>query len=239
MQVSPAVTTKWYLTFDSNCSDCARIASVVAEKAPTDLEIVSMHSFEGRELHSKHEVDQRPTLFITSNGAERHYHGIAMMAKITFMVGPLRALRLAKAMGESQQIASPTVGKNKPEIDRVERRLFVKGLGATIGGVALALSASQKSSALSSISCGYGVTTAIGGNVLLGAGGANVRDCPSLSGQVCYTYTGGQRINITGRVNGGFANGNRVWFRIANAESTSNCRGGDLWISQSTTINSR
>lgn len=234
MQVASKVATKWYLTFDSNCSDCARIASAVAEKASTDLEVVSMHSFEGRELHSKHKVGQRPTLFLTSNGSERFYHGIAMMAKITSRVGPLKALRLAKAMGESRRMASATVGESESKSDRIERRHFVKALGATIGGVALALSASQKSSALRSTTCGYGATTAVGGSVYVGVP-ANVRDCPSLSGQICYTYTAGQNISITGRCNGGYANGNRVWFRVANNESVSNCRGGDLWISQSTT----
>lgn len=128
-------TPRWILGFDGSCDTCSRIADQARSIVGDTIEVLSLRSVEVREWqHAAFGANPPfvPTLFMVIDADVRAWTGSAMTARLTRLLGPRRALKLARVVG-SEAIAFENV--HNPS-----RRNLMRGLvGTGAAGLLLGL----------------------------------------------------------------------------------------------------
>lgn len=126
---------RWVLGFDGSCQTCTVIGQMVNDIAGDRLESANLRSPELVSWRSRvlpSDAPWLPTLFRAEHGHVEAWTGAAMVGKLTQLLGPVKAVRLARAVGQSA--VNPEVAHN------LGRRQVLKAMiGSGAAGALIAL----------------------------------------------------------------------------------------------------
>jgi len=94
--------SRWVLGFDGSCHTCARMAEQARSIAGDTIEILSLRTTEVQAWSISAlgpDAPWTPTLYEVSEGDVRAWTGSAMAARLTRLLGPRRAIKLARMIG--------------------------------------------------------------------------------------------------------------------------------------------
>lgn len=120
-------TPEWFLGYDGACGRCSAIQEMVSHIAGGQLTPVNLHDPVARAWREEAlgaDVPFAPTLFRVRDVNVSAWVGKAMIAKLVTVLGPRKAMELAKEVGQVDDTGSG-----------INRRSFAKGL---IGGLVAA-----------------------------------------------------------------------------------------------------
>lgn len=197
---------EWFLGYDSACSSCSSLREAVDEIAGGDLVTISLHDpivTYWREKALGPDAPWAPTLFRVRGDRVEAWVGRRIALRLAAVLGPQKALRLARAVGEAANVSGE-------ERNGIDRRAFLRGLGGVAAGVALlqvSEADAQEIDPLSDhITCGVNWTAATGYYTVL-PGGANCRRCPRLNSPIDAFVAGNNNFHYRGYTSSGEA----VW----------------------------
>lgn len=214
--------TGWFLGFDHSCGRCANMALRVEDTVDGKLRVVSLHKPEvtaWREMTLGASAALAPTLFKVRGSRVDAYTGRALLVRLTMLLGPVKAVKLAGALGklrnEVDEVGALRVAS--ASVARLDRRGVVKGLAAVGAGLALAVTATKGASAYSYIDCQTNWNPGYQSYIVISSQGANARLCPRTSSNNPAFYAQGTRIYFDGSANTNttVVNGNPYWFHTS------------------------
>lgn len=206
----------WFLGFDGSCPTCVALAA--------DVEHLSSGKINAVDLGHPTVIDWRkatlgpspawtPTLFRLEGGLPRAWVGKAMLLRMSVLLGPRQAWKLASILGsltkapQREESAVPVIG----------RRKVVTGLAGIAAGFTLVKIAEEETKANTPTECGvegsyvgyrYPPTFTVKG------AGANCRNCPYNTSSINTTLGSGASFQAEGYTTiGSYFNGSSTWVR--------------------------
>lgn len=171
---------EWFLGFDATCGAGSNYSDFIDQGSDGIVAAVSLHEPMVRdwiEQTSGSTTSLRPTLFRVRGEKIEAWTGHGLFLRLTQVLGPKRAWRLAESVGEmkSDVITPESSG-------RFDRRRMLTGLSGIAAGLLLAQGVRDDVSAHSPSSCGVGFKSEPASWWV--EGGSRCRHCPFLSSSV-------------------------------------------------------
>lgn len=124
----------WFLAYDSSCPRCTGIQQAVLNAVGEQISTISIYeekvgTWQEKAFGTK--APWAPTLFRVEGDSVQAWVGIAMAVRLTTVVGPIKAWRLAHS------VLSTAANYDEQFHGALDRRAFIKGLSAVTAGAAL------------------------------------------------------------------------------------------------------